>query len=67
MSFPTVTFGLLYCVFVVSHERRRVLHLGVTRHPTKLLGGVAVARKPFRTNTGINISSLIMMESSGLK
>ena len=31
---PTVTFRLLYCFFVISHDRRRILHFNVTRHPT---------------------------------
>jgi putative transposase len=31
---PTVTFGLLFCFFVISHDRRRILHFNVTRHPT---------------------------------
>ena len=31
---PTVTFQLLYCFFVIEHERRRILHFNVTRHPT---------------------------------
>ena len=31
---PTVTFKLLYCFFIISHDRRRILHLNVTRHPT---------------------------------
>ena len=31
---PTVTFSLLYCFFVIGHDRRRVLHLNVTCHPT---------------------------------
>jgi hypothetical protein len=30
----TVTFGIVYVFFVLSLERRRVLHLNVTRHPT---------------------------------
>jgi putative transposase len=29
-----ITFGLLYCFFVISHDRRRILHFNVTRHPT---------------------------------
>ena len=33
---PTITFGLLYCFFVVSHDRRRILHFNVTKHPTSL-------------------------------
>jgi putative transposase len=31
---PTLTFGVLYCFFVISHDRRRILHCNVTRHPT---------------------------------
>lgn len=31
---PTVTFQLLYCFFVIAHERRKILHCNVTRHPT---------------------------------
>jgi len=31
---PTVTFSLLYCFFVIGHDRRRVLHFNLTCHPT---------------------------------
>ena len=31
---PTLSFGVLYCFFVIAHDRRRVLHCNVTRHPT---------------------------------
>ena len=31
---PTITFSMLYCFFVISHDRRRILHFNVTRHPT---------------------------------
>jgi putative transposase len=31
---PTFTFGVLYCFFVISHDRRRILHCNVTQHPT---------------------------------
>ena len=31
---PTITFGVLYCFFVISHDRRRILQFNVTRHPT---------------------------------
>jgi putative transposase len=31
---PTITFSVLYCFFVISHNRRRVLHFNVTKHPT---------------------------------
>jgi hypothetical protein len=33
---PTVTFGLLYCFFIIAHDRRRILHFNVTRHPTSI-------------------------------
>jgi putative transposase len=33
---PTTTFGVLYCFFVISHDRRRILHFNVTTHPTSL-------------------------------
>src|SRR5260370_42576917 len=31
---PTLTFGVLYCFFIIEHGRRRILHFNVTRHPT---------------------------------
>ena len=31
---PTITFSALYCFFVISHDRRRILHVNVTKHPT---------------------------------
>jgi transposase InsO family protein len=33
---PTITFSMLYCFFVISHDRRRILHFNVTKHPTSL-------------------------------
>ena len=33
---PTITFGVLYCFFIIAHRRRRILHLNVTKHPTSL-------------------------------
>src|SRR3981189_2123336 len=33
---PTITFSVLYCFFVISHDRRRILHFNVTKHPTSL-------------------------------
>jgi len=32
----TVTFGILYCFFLIGHERRHILHFNVTRNPTSL-------------------------------
>src|SRR4051794_7493494 len=31
---PTIRFQLLYVFLVLAHERRRILHFGVTAHPT---------------------------------
>ena len=31
---PTLTFGVLHCFFIIAHDRRRVLHFNVTRHPS---------------------------------
>ena len=30
---PTLTFGVLYCFFVIGHYRRKILHCNVTRQP----------------------------------
>jgi putative transposase len=39
---PTLTFGVLYCLFVLAHDRRRILHFNVTSH--ECLDRPAVAR-----------------------
>src|SRR5258708_23460556 len=31
---PTLTSSILCCFFIISHDRRRILHFNVTRHPT---------------------------------
>jgi putative transposase len=31
---PTATFGVLFVLVVLSHQRRRIVHLNVTAHPT---------------------------------
>ena len=31
---PTITFSALFCFFVISHNRWRILHFNVTKHPT---------------------------------
>ena len=33
---PTITFGVLYCFFVIGHERRKILRFNVTRNPNAL-------------------------------
>jgi transposase InsO family protein len=31
---PTLTFGVLYCFFVIAHDRRRILHCNAKKYPT---------------------------------
>ena len=31
---PTLTFNILYCFLIIRHDRRRILHFNITRHPT---------------------------------
>src|SRR5262249_43366559 len=38
---PSLTFGVLYCFFVIAHDRRQILHFSVGRHPT----GVWIAQQ----------------------
>ena len=33
---PTLTFGVLYCFFVIGHDRRKILRLNVTQNPNAL-------------------------------
>src|SRR5439155_1890896 len=33
---PTLTFGVLYCFFVIGHDRRRILRLNLTRNRNDL-------------------------------
>ena len=33
---PTLTFGVLYCFFVIGHDRRKILDCNVTRQPNAL-------------------------------
>ena len=33
---PTITLGVLYCFFLIGHDRRKILRCNVTRHPNAL-------------------------------
>jgi hypothetical protein len=33
-TIPTLTFRVLYGFFLISHDRRRLPHVNVTKHPT---------------------------------
>src|ERR1700730_1962971 len=35
-TIPTLTFGVLYCFFVIGHDRRKILRCNVTRNPNAL-------------------------------
>src|ERR1022692_989015 len=35
LRLPTLTFGVLYCFFVISHDRRKILRCNVTRNPVR--------------------------------
>jgi len=35
-TIPTLTFGVLYCFFIIGHDRRKILHFNVTRNPNAL-------------------------------
>lgn len=50
---PSVSFCLLYGFFVISHDRRRILHFNVTRHPTSSWG-IQQLRKAFPFDAGPN-------------
>jgi putative transposase len=41
---PTITFGLLHCFFVISHERRKILHFQCDTQPLYPLDRAADAR-----------------------
>jgi putative transposase len=36
LTVPTLTFGILYCFFVIGHDRRKILRFNVTRSPNAL-------------------------------
>jgi hypothetical protein len=33
---PTLTFGMLYCFFVMGHDRRKILRFNLIRNPSAL-------------------------------
>ncbi len=33
---PTLTFGVLYCFFIIGHDRRKILRCSVTQNPAAL-------------------------------
>lgn len=47
---PTAAFRLLYVFIVLSHARRRIVHFGVTEHPTSAWGAQQI-REAFPRDT----------------
>jgi hypothetical protein len=58
---PTITFSSLYCFFVISHDRRRILHFNITKHPTS--SWISSCEKHFHLDPLRGSSSLIVMPS----
>jgi putative transposase len=56
-NLPTITFGLLYCLFVMGHDRRRILHFNVTKHPASQWI-VQQLREAFPFDSGAAVSYL---------
>lgn len=56
-TIPILRFGVLYCFFVIAHDRRRILHWDVTRHPTTAWVSQQL-REAFRTIPHQSFSSL---------
>lgn len=60
---PTATFRVLYCFFVIEHERRRILHFNVTPHPSADWV-VQQLEKPFQRRLPIATPFWITIRSS---
>ena len=41
---PTLAFRVLYCFFVIEHDRRSILHFNATEHPNRPLDGATTER-----------------------
>jgi transposase InsO family protein len=50
LTVPTATFRVLFVFVVLAHDRRRVLHFNVTKHPTAAWTGQQI-REAFPWNT----------------
>jgi hypothetical protein len=59
---PTVTFRLLFVLVILGHDRRRIVHIAVTEHPTAA-GPRSSSATRFRNATRPNISCTIAMRS----
>jgi putative transposase len=74
---PTITFHLLYCFFVIDHQRRKILHCNVTAHPTadwviQQLRETFSGEEPYRYvildhDAKFNGEMIAFLKSTGLK
>jgi hypothetical protein len=60
---PTIPFGVLYCFFLIAHNRRSILHFNVTRHPTSAWV-IQQLREAFPYDSRRAISDLIQVRTS---
>ena len=65
-SVPTVTFNLLYVFFIIGHDRRRILHFNVTRHPlaTARTHSISIAENWRRWGGWLLIDHPIVLENA---
>ena len=63
---PTLPFAVLYCLSLISHDRRHILHGNLTRHPTRLWI-VQQLREPSRLIPLLGFSFSIGTPSRGRK
>jgi hypothetical protein len=59
---PTITFGVLYCFFVIGHDRRKILRCNVTRYP-----GAPWIVQQMRESVAIRVDAKILAFRSRLK
>ena len=60
---PTITFGVLYCFFIIAHDRRRILHFNVTSI-RRACGSSSSCERRFRLIRLLGFSSSIGMPST---
>ena len=64
---PTLRFSLLYCSFVISHDRRQILHFNVTNRPTFSSSGKRFTRRRIITELAINFTASRCAKEKSMK